>query len=684
MAKLVLNDVANLRDYVTAQTTINNNWAAIETAVENTLSRDGTSPNQMIANLDMNSRNIINLPYPATAQSPVRLMDVITSGSGIGIPSGGSADNVLAKTSGVDYEVAWKANTGTGNVVLATSPTFTTRITTPNITGGSAAGSGLVFQTTTGNGSGDAFTWLRGNNGATTAMSLGTAFTVNTPSIINAGSLAASTYGLYINGTGALTSGVQTLNRLLFSRTTSSGGGDTFTGLFGIITDSGTVNGNIQAIRLTTTMSNPNNTSVFNSNYLADVTVNENTTAFSHLDIYSAVASGKTLGTVYGIRINAPTGSGTITNKIAFQSATNSGDMSVGDKIGAGIGPSTAVGRVASVADASTAISYDSIGRSADSVSIIRFTNNAVNTEYGRFDARNAGLTFSANGSRYLDFQTNGTDRMVIAASGDINIAATTASASYLTGALTVNGGIGVGGFSVFGSANAGGLGVGVTPSSGGGFSGAGKFTVLNTLASTTTLAAEGNSARFIVGYQNNANTYNDGASFIWRQNASPYTTGMDYTAPVAAALSAGGLHIYHTTSSTLTTNGALIVDGGVGIAGGLNVGGHQVGGGVIQCTQGFLMGAPVTKTGTSGTMAATDNYIIFNPSGTYTATLSNPASFTGKMIFIKNITANAVNSASSNVVPLGGGAAGTTLCAANKWVIIASNGTNWEIMAGN
>lgn len=60
MAKLTLNDLAG--DPTSAA--INVNSALIETALENTLSRDGTSPNAMGANLDMNSFRILNLPTP--------------------------------------------------------------------------------------------------------------------------------------------------------------------------------------------------------------------------------------------------------------------------------------------------------------------------------------------------------------------------------------------------------------------------------------------------------------------------------------------------------------------------------------------------------------------------------------------------------------------------------------------
>lgn len=73
MAKLTLTDVGNLLDTTTSKTTINNNSAAIETAMENTLSRDGTSPNQMESDLDMNSKRIMNLPLAENQTEPATL-----------------------------------------------------------------------------------------------------------------------------------------------------------------------------------------------------------------------------------------------------------------------------------------------------------------------------------------------------------------------------------------------------------------------------------------------------------------------------------------------------------------------------------------------------------------------------------------------------------------------------------
>lgn len=56
--------------------TLNSNNLLIETAFADCLSLSGSSPNGMQANLDMNNFQIINLPAPATLNSPVRLNDL--------------------------------------------------------------------------------------------------------------------------------------------------------------------------------------------------------------------------------------------------------------------------------------------------------------------------------------------------------------------------------------------------------------------------------------------------------------------------------------------------------------------------------------------------------------------------------------------------------------------------------
>lgn len=79
MAKLTLTNIADTRQS-SAATTINANSDLIETAIENTISRDGTSPNHMEADLDMNSNRILNLPAPLSNSEPLRRGDTIDNG----------------------------------------------------------------------------------------------------------------------------------------------------------------------------------------------------------------------------------------------------------------------------------------------------------------------------------------------------------------------------------------------------------------------------------------------------------------------------------------------------------------------------------------------------------------------------------------------------------------------------
>jgi hypothetical protein len=73
MSKLSLSNLANLQNENTAISTINANNDNIVTALENTLSRDGTTPNTMSATLDMNSNRIINLPDAISISEPINL-----------------------------------------------------------------------------------------------------------------------------------------------------------------------------------------------------------------------------------------------------------------------------------------------------------------------------------------------------------------------------------------------------------------------------------------------------------------------------------------------------------------------------------------------------------------------------------------------------------------------------------
>jgi hypothetical protein len=73
LAKITLTDLASEDNVVSP---INTAFDAIETAMENTLSRDGTSPNSMEADLDMNGNQILNLPAASAATDPVRKQEL--------------------------------------------------------------------------------------------------------------------------------------------------------------------------------------------------------------------------------------------------------------------------------------------------------------------------------------------------------------------------------------------------------------------------------------------------------------------------------------------------------------------------------------------------------------------------------------------------------------------------------
>lgn len=92
---------------------------------------------------------------------------------------------------------------------------------------------------------------------------------------------------------------------------------------------------------------------------------------------------------------------------------------------------------------------------------------------------------------------------------------------------------------------------------------------------------------------------------------------------------------------------------------------------------------APITKTA-NFSVANGESWYINNKTGSAcTVTLPAASSFTGRELTFVNYQAQTLISASSNVVPLGGGSAGTAILAASvgDWATLVSDGTNWIIM---
>jgi hypothetical protein len=89
---------------------------------------------------------------------------------------------------------------------------------------------------------------------------------------------------------------------------------------------------------------------------------------------------------------------------------------------------------------------------------------------------------------------------------------------------------------------------------------------------------------------------------------------------------------------------------------------------------------APVTKTA-DFSVAVTDIWLINNKSGSScTATLPAASSYSGRVLHFQNYQSQTLVSASSNVVPLAGGAAGTSILLASSGdsATLVSDGTNW------
>lgn len=101
---------------------------------------------------------------------------------------------------------------------------------------------------------------------------------------------------------------------------------------------------------------------------------------------------------------------------------------------------------------------------------------------------------------------------------------------------------------------------------------------------------------------------------------------------------------------------------------------------GAITAAINSLSSAPVTKTA-NFSVAAGETWLINNKSGSScTVTLPSASTNTGRVLYFQNYQAQTLVSASSNVVPIVGGAASTAILAAvaGEIATLVSDGTNW------
>lgn len=138
MSKITLTDLVNLENQTTAVNAINGNNQTLETAFDNTLSRDGTSPNTMGANLDMNSHHIVNLPTPTSNFDAVRYIDITSIGGGGSItlnplPVGGTTGQALIKNSNTNFDATWSSTVAV-NASSLVGTTLASNVVTSSLT----------------------------------------------------------------------------------------------------------------------------------------------------------------------------------------------------------------------------------------------------------------------------------------------------------------------------------------------------------------------------------------------------------------------------------------------------------------------------------------------------------------------------------------------------------------------
>jgi uncharacterized protein YaiE (UPF0345 family) len=131
-------------------------------------------------------------------------------------------------------------------------------------------------------------------------------------------------------------------------------------------------------------------------------------------------------------------------------------------------------------------------------------------------------------------------------------------------------------------------------------------------------------------------------------------------------------------TSSTVTEQFSVLNSGNVGI-------GTTSPTTTLQVNGALALKAPTTVNAATYSMTSTDSSLIITTTNC-TITLLSAASYTGRILYIKNITAHSLTSNASNVVPLGSATAGTAILAATagKFAMLQSDGTNWITMMSN
>jgi len=174
------------------------------------------------------------------------------------------------------------------------------------------------------------------------------------------------------------------------------------------------------------------------------------------------------------------------------------------------------------------------------------------------------------------------------------------------------------------------------------------------------------------------------GSGSVTQVNGTGTVNGVTLTGTVTTA---GNLVLGGTLSGVdLTTQTTGTIDIASRTTGTLDVTTRTVG--VLPLTNGgtgLTERPPVITRTVDFTLDSTAGWVINNKSGsTCTVTLPSAATSTGRAVTFKNLQAQTLVSASSNVAPIGSATPGTAILPATvgAWATLVSDGTNWVIMA--
>ena len=163
--------------------------------------------------------------------------------------------------------------------------------------------------------------------------------------------------------------------------------------------------------------------------------------------------------------------------------------------------------------------------------------------------------------------------------------------------------------------------------------------------------------------------TSTDWTTFNSKQPAGTYVTAVSVvSANGLAGTSSGGATPALTLSTSIT---GILKGNGTAISA------------AVANTDYVPLSTVLTKTA-DYTITNTDTWIINNKAGsTCVVTFPAASAYVGRSITIKNMQAQLVNSASSNVAPINSTSAGTAILlpVIGNWATMVSDGTNWVIM---